>query len=259
MGRSVTDVAAMLAIMAGPHPTDPATVPFATAALASVGTRQDDLAGLRVAVSRNFGFAEVDQGVLAGLEEAVKVLEGLGCELNEAHPPPTEDAVALWTLIAAAEGYASEGPLLEREQEMTTYSARTIRSGQAISAGEYLDAQWRRERLSRAWGEFFEHHDVIVSPGQQVLPFSVALSEEGEDESNWGMDSIANLTGQPVTSVPSGVADGGLPVGVQFMGRRFADAQVLTAAAIFEQHVARPVPPAPFGPVDQRQTGRTGD
>lgn len=252
MGRSVADVAAMLAVMAGPHPADPATVPFDTATLASVGAGRDDLSGLRVAVSADFGFAAVDRDVRAGFDEAVKVLEGLGCTLAEAHPPPNEDAVALWLLIAACEGYASEGPLLDREAEMTPYSARTIRSGEAISAAEYLDAQWRRERMSRSWGAFLEDYDVIVSPGQQVLPFSVGLSDnEGDDPSLWGMDSIANLTGQPVTSVPSGVAAGGLPVGVQFMGRRFADVQVLRTAAIFERHVARPVPAAPFGPLEQ--------
>lgn len=253
MGRSVTDVATMLAVMAGPHPADPATVPFDTAALASVGAGRDDLAGLRVAVSADFGFAAVEREVLVGFDEALKVLEGLGCELTEAHPPAKEDAVALWQLIAACEGYASEGPLLVREAEMTSYSARTIRGGERISAGEYLDAQWHREQLSRAWGAFFEDHDVIVSPGQQVLPFSVMVSDdEADDQSKWGMDSVANLTGQPVASVPSGLAAGGLPVGVQFMGRRFADAQVLTMAAIFERHVGRPVPRAPFGSVDEQ-------
>jgi len=254
MGRSVTDVAVMFATMAGPHPADPAVVPFDTAALGSVGAERDDLTGLRVAVSADFGFATVDPGVLSGFYEALKVLEGLGCELTEAHPPPKEDAVALWRLIAACEGYASEGPLLAREAEMTSYSARSIRAGERVTAGEYLDAQWRREQLSRAWGAFFEDFDVIVSPGQQVLPFPVTLSDdEADDESSWGMDSIANLTGQPVASVPSGLAEGGLPVGVQFMGRRFADARVLTTAAVFERHVGRPVPPAPFGPLD-RQT-----
>jgi Asp-tRNA(Asn)/Glu-tRNA(Gln) amidotransferase A subunit family amidase len=254
MGRSVSDVAGMLAVMAGPHSADPAIVPFDTAALASVGAGSDDLAGLRVAVSADFGFATVERGVLAAFDEALKVLEGLGCELTEAHPPPQEDAVALWQLIAACEGYASEGPLLGREAEMTRYSARTIRAGEGVAAREYLDAQWHREALSRAWGAFFEDYDVIVSPGQQVLPYSVMASDEAEDESTWGMDSIANLTGQPVTSVPSGLAPGGLPVGVQFMGRQFADAQVLTTAAVFERHVGRPVPQAPFGPVDEHSS-----
>jgi aspartyl-tRNA(Asn)/glutamyl-tRNA(Gln) amidotransferase subunit A len=68
------------------------------------------------------------------------------------------------------------------------------------------------------------------------------------------MDTIANLTGQPVTSVPCGLADGGLPdgglpVGVQIMGRRSSDALVLAAAATFERHVTTPpFPPSPFGP-----------
>lgn len=257
MGRSVADVAAMLAVMAGPHPADPATVPVDVAALAAAGAGRDDLAGLRIAVSADFGYAATDGAVRRGLEEAVRILETLGCQLSEAHPEPTDDAVELWTLIAACEGYASEGPLLEHETDMTDFSVATIRSGENVLAGRYLDAQHRRENLARDWGVFFEGFDLIVSPGQQVVPFSVGLAD-GTDETLWGMDAIANLTGQPVTSVPCGLADGGLPVGVQFMGPRFSDAAVLSAAATFARHARRPVPAAPFGPTAEDRSTLVG-
>ncbi len=248
MGRSVADVAAMLGVMAGSHHADPTTVPVDGAALAAAGAGRDDLSGLLVAVSADFGFAELEPDVRSAFNDAVKILERLGCELTEAHPEPVEDAVALWYLIAGCEGYASEGPLLDREAEMTPFSVETIRRGAAYSARDYLDAQFTRAQLSRRWGAFLDDFDLIVSPGQQALPPKY-VPASGLDDMPWGMDTIANLTGQPVTSVPCGLADGGLPVGVQIMGRRSSDALVLAAAATFERHVTTPpFPPSPFGP-----------
>jgi Asp-tRNA(Asn)/Glu-tRNA(Gln) amidotransferase A subunit family amidase len=241
MGRSVADVAAMLAVMAGPHHADPTTVPVEDIAIAGATAGGEALNGLRVAVSVDFGFAVVEPEVRSAFNEAVKILEQLGCELTEAHPQPVEDAVELWYVISQCEGYASAGPLLDREAEMTPFSVQTIRRGAAYSARDYLDAQFSREQLSQRWGAFFDDFDLVVSPGQQGLPPKL-IPTSALDDMPWGMDAIANLTGQPVTSVPCGLTDDGLPVGVQLMGRRFADAVVLNAAASFERHVpTRPI------------------
>lgn len=93
---------------------------------------------------------------------------------------------------------------------------------------------------------FLERFDLIVSPGEQVLLFPVDQSEpsrNGEEAEGdwWGMDSVANLTGQPATSVPTGITDDGLPIGIQFMGRRFDDGHVLQVAATFETLACAPL------------------
>lgn len=238
--RTVPDLALMLEVMAGAHPADPASVPRAVAGRAFEHLVLEDLRGLRIAVSEDFGFARVEEPVRRAFREAVERLADLGCELEVAHPS-TEDPVGLWWTIAAAEGFASEGPLLDREDLIAPDSLRTIRKGEQISARAYLDAQHARSELAEAWGVFLERFDLIVSPGEQVLPFSVGQADpspvdgdDAEDGDWWGMDAVANLTGQPVTSVPCGLTRGGLPVGMQFMGRRFDDAKVLSAAATFE-------------------------
>ena len=82
----------------------------------------------------------------------------------------------------------------------------------------------------------------MLSPGQQLLPFPVGAGRPvrprrrrgSQQDRWWGMDAIANLTGQPVTAVPWDLVEAGLPVGVQLMGRRFGDAQLLAAAGIWE-------------------------
>jgi len=242
MGRNVPDVAAMLEVMAGPDPADPAVLPVSLVPHEVAIGGREDLRGLRVAVSQDFGFALVDPEVKQLFQRAVATFEELGCELHEAHPS-TEDPVPLWMTIADAEGYASEGPLLDRVDLIDPETVRTIRRGEAISSREYLDAQDRRKELSRIWAVFLEGFDFVVSPGQQVLPFPVRQADAGDDEDVdepwWGMDAIANLTGQPVTAVPWDLTHSGLPVGVQLMSRRFGDARLLAAAAIWERHARR--------------------
>lgn len=93
---------------------------------------------------------------------------------------------------------------------------------------------------------FLERFDLIVSPGEQVLLFPVDQSEpsrngEAAEGDWWDMDSVANHTGQPATSVPNGITDDGLPIGIQFMGRRFDDGHVLQVAATFETLACAPL------------------
>lgn len=250
IARTVPDLAMMFKVMAGPHPADPSTVVNPQPYPLAVTSPLKDLKGLRIAVSEDFGFARVDSVVRTAFRNAIDRLAELGCELEDAHPA-TRDPVPLWWTIAAAESFASEASLLERPELIGSDSLRTIRMGEAISAREYLDAQHTRSEFAHAWGSFLERFDFIVSPGEQVLPFSVnqpepSRSGEVVEGDWWGMDSVANLTGQPATSVPSGITDDGLPVGIQFMGRRFDDERVLRVAATFEALARGPLAHPPI-------------
>jgi Asp-tRNA(Asn)/Glu-tRNA(Gln) amidotransferase A subunit family amidase len=245
MARSSSDLAMMLGVMAGPHPADPSTVLEPSLHGLAPLSPFKDLKGFRIAVSEDFGFARVDPVVRAAFRKAVERLAHLGCTVENAHPV-TDDPVPLWWTIAAAESYASEASLLDRAELIAPDSLRMMRMGEAISAREYLDAQHRRSEFARKWGSFLEHFDLIVSPGEQVLPFPVDQAEpsrtgEVVEGDWWGMDSVANLTGQPATSITSGITDDGLPVGVQFMGRRFDDERVLRVAATFEALAREPL------------------
>lgn len=248
MARRVGDLRAMLGVIAGPHYSDLTSVP-ARLSFAAPQDPEMDLSGLRVAFSTDLGYAEVDSEIRGSFFDTVRVLEGLGCQMAEAHPPVTDDPVDLWSAIVACESYASEGPLLDRESELTAFSVDSIRAGLAYSARDYLDLQWRRAELSRQWAAFLEDFDVIVYPSHQMQPFRHSESDRmHQDISHWGIDLIANLTGQPATSVPSGLTPSGLPTGIQLMTRRFTDANLLCVAETLEQHLDMPTPEPPFGP-----------
>jgi Asp-tRNA(Asn)/Glu-tRNA(Gln) amidotransferase A subunit family amidase len=222
LARSVRDAALLLEVTARPHPADDLTYPAPNGAYVAAATEERDLSGLRVAWSADLGIAPVEQDVRARFREAVGTFARLGCELVEAHPE-TGTPVPLWNTIATIEGYASEGPVLERSPELIEAETAEI-----VRAGAGKTAQLTAFPLG------------IVSPveidGIPIDPFF----------DDWCVPSYpANLTGQPAISVPCGFGDDGLPVGLQIMARRFDEPTLLAAAAAFERLApwANEIPP----------------
>jgi Asp-tRNA(Asn)/Glu-tRNA(Gln) amidotransferase A subunit family amidase len=230
LARSVRDLALTLQVMAGASPVDDLTWPVALS----------ERAPLRVAYSEDLGFAPVEPSVRGAFKSAVSTLPW---HMQKAHPPPIPPT-ALWNAIALPEGYASEGPLLaEHEHQMTDGTADIIRAGD-VPATEYLDAQHERSLYTRAWAEFFDDFDLLLTPTMQLTAFGVGLlspeSIDGRPIDQFFDDWCtfccpANLTGQPAASVPIGTDEDGLPIGLQIIGRRWEDLTVLAAAAQVER------------------------
>ncbi len=242
LARDVRDLALALSVMAGPSPLDPLSYPAPVAGYLEA-VREPDWTGLRVAVSADLGFAELDPDVRAAFAAAVDRIADAGAELVEAHPVP-QDPSPLWDPVALAEGYASEGPLVEAHPDLVGADAAEIAlAGRALTARDYLDAQEARARFTSTWLAFFADVDVLLSPTMPVTAFSLGrlapATLDGrpvpESFDAWCALALpANLAGLPAASVPIGPGRDGLPVGLQVMGPRWADALVLRAAAAVE-------------------------
>jgi len=242
--RSVRDAAALLEVMAGPHPADPLSFPSPRTQYVAAALADGDLSGLRVAWSYDLGITPLEPDVRRAFRSAVETFAGTGCELVEAHPA-TPNGIGIWNTIATVEGYASEGPLLERyESLMAPDTAEIVRAGEGVSGRGYVDAQLRRNDYTEVWLEFFEEFDLLLTPMMQMTAFPVSIPSPTEIDGHpvdpffddWcHLCYPANLTGQPAISVPMGFGDDGLPVAIQLTGRRFEDDTVLRAAAVWER------------------------
>jgi aspartyl-tRNA(Asn)/glutamyl-tRNA(Gln) amidotransferase subunit A len=149
------------------------------------------------------------------------------------------------TLIAAQFYAAWSDELPAAEARLDPRLVKLVRRGGSITARDYIRA---RRRVAEYWEEvraFLERFDLLLTPTTAVAPFSAderpprEIDGEGVSVLGWMPFTYPfNLTGQPAASVPAGWTADGVPVGLQIVGRRHADATVLAAAAAFE--TARP-------------------
>jgi Asp-tRNA(Asn)/Glu-tRNA(Gln) amidotransferase A subunit family amidase len=170
-------------------------------------------------------------------------LRAAGLELTEAYPT-TVDPVPLWDSIAMPEGFASEGPVLQRFPDLVGKDATEIvQAGEHVTAQQYLDAQDARGSFTAAWAEFFTSYDVVLTPSMPVTAFAAdrlgppTLQGRPVPPSfdAWCALALpANLAGLAAVSIPISRGRDGLPVGLQIIGPRWSDATVLRVAAALD-------------------------
>jgi len=240
MTRTVADAALMMNVCAGPDERDPASLPAER--VDYVRSLRGSLKGLRLAWSDDLGFAEVvDPEVAAVCARAARAFRDLGCRVEEVTPrwPSPFEA---WSDIFCGGIATRLAPYLDRRTEIDAGLAKiidgTLRNPPTKYVQAWLDrlAWWQHPRA------FFEKYDLLLTPTIACPPFKVGLDNPSEIAGRpvvpyaWLPFTYPfNLTGQPAASVPCGFTGDGLPVGLQIVGRRFADVAVLQAAAAFER------------------------
>jgi aspartyl-tRNA(Asn)/glutamyl-tRNA(Gln) amidotransferase subunit A len=207
-------------------------------ALAGLG---DGVEGLRVAWSHDLGFAAVEPEVVAVCEAAAHSFTALGIRLEQAHPPladPWPIVDAIWCANQAAP--FAGGRLGQVRDLLDPGRLPVIERGLAMAATDLVAAHAAKARYGEAWAAFMGDHDLLLTPTLPLTAFAAGLDQPGSvagratEYLSWtALTYPFNVSGQPAATVPCGSVDG-LPVGLQIIGRRGADALVLRAAAAFE-------------------------
>ena len=269
--KDVRDAAFLLNAIAGHDSMDSTSadrpVPDYLKALA-----KKDLKKVRVGVPREF-FAEgldpdVEQAVTAAIEE----LKQLGADIKEIQLPRTDAAVAVYYVLATAEASSNlarfDGvkfglraketkDLLDlymktRQEGFGPEVKRRIMLGTYVLSAGYYDAYYGKAQAVRTlvcqdFDAAFKEVDVIVTPATPTPAFK--LGEKSEDPLQMYLSDIftisVNLAGLPAIALPCGLSKGGLPIGMQLIGRAFEEETILRAAHAYEQatqwHFKRPV------------------
>ena len=243
MARTVRDTAMLLQVLAGPHDRDAnmlrQTPPDFLDGLNS------GVKGLRIAWSPDLGYGTVDPEVAKITAEAARVFEELGASVDEPGVA-MEQPFGRMGAIAAANAYASYGHHLEESPDhLTDYARGRLEKGRQVTGVEYALALRELELLKFQMATLLETYDLLMTPTMAVTAFEVgqhpAEIAGRPVERDWGFNPfnvVFNLTGQPAASVPCGFSAGGLPIGLQIVGRMWDEVTVLRASAAFEQ--ARP-------------------
>ena len=243
MTRTVADAALMLSVMAGPDPWDYTSLEGAPEDY--VGKLDAGVRGLRVAFSPDLGGLRVDPEVATLVKAAARVFEQLGCTVEDVKPDfadSTEMIRCLWSCHYTG-NYARY--LGEFRHRMDPGLVACIEDGMRYSATDYVTMRGRKIAYWDSVRPLFETYDLLLTPTVSVPALPVGrLNPEHWPQHAWdwigwaGFSYPFNFTGQPASTVPAGFTPGGLPVGLQIVGRRFADLTVLQASAAFES--ARP-------------------
>ena len=243
MTRTVKDAALMMNVCSGPDERDPYSLPAEK--VDYVKALAGGIKGLRVAYSPTLGIAAaVDPEILASVASAVRAFREAGCRVETVEPswPSVWDA---WRAIFLGGIATRLAPQLHRRDEIDAGLLPIIEEALAWGPTRYVQA-WM-DRL--AWWEhprrFFEKYDLLVTPTATTPAFEHGIlypatiaGVKVDRQASSAYTYPFNVTGQPAISVPCGFTRGGLPIGLQIVGRRYDDVTVLRAAAAFE--AARP-------------------
>ncbi|MFJ7150884.1 amidase [Streptomyces sp. NPDC100445] len=240
--RTVDDMALVLTALAGYDPRDPASV-----AVPGVGYRprpDPDLTGVRVGVPRNYYFAHVDAEVAAAVRRAIAQLEALGARLIDIDIPMTRYIQATQWGLMVPEATAYHESTLRTVPELYQADVRILlEAGELMGAGDYLRAQRARTLIRDEWARILEEVDVIAAPavpmtavpsGQETVTWPDGTVESVSD-AYVRLSSPANVTGVPALSVPVGRDTAGMPIGMQLLGRPFAERTLLLVGHAYER------------------------
>lgn len=254
MTRDAADSALLMDVITGPDWRDWSQLgPLGGTFRDAISAGGGSIDGLRVAYSPTMGgAATVDPEVAAAVRRAVDLLAGLGAVVEEIDPGIEDPVEAFHTLWFSGAARVVQ-PLGQEQWELLDPGLREVcAQGAAYSALDYLAAVDVRMALGHAMGRFHSAYDLLVTPTLPITAFEAGVEvPEGSGHTRWtGWTPFTypfNMTQQPAASVPCGVSGAGLPIGVQLVGARHADAVVLRVAhALYGAGVAETVP-APVG------------
>jgi aspartyl-tRNA(Asn)/glutamyl-tRNA(Gln) amidotransferase subunit A len=241
---SVRDAALMLTVLAQPDARDWTSLP-PDGRDYCVGL-EDGIRGLRIAWSPALGYAKnVHPEIAAACTRAVEALATLGARVEAVDPgfdDPLEITCGLWFVGA----WTLWNTLTPQQQAQTDLDFRAeAELGAQISALEVQRLNLRRGTLGSQMRQFMQQWDLLVTPSVAVPAFDARPAGHSPLDPaamlGWTPFSYPfNLTQQPACTIPCGLTQDGLPIGLQIVGPMFGEALVLRAARAYES--VRPIP-----------------
>jgi amidase/aspartyl-tRNA(Asn)/glutamyl-tRNA(Gln) amidotransferase subunit A len=252
--RTVEDAALVVDAIAGYDPRDPFALDEPANLSGAVGR---SINGWRIAYSPDFDVFPVDRRVAEVVGDAVRAFEREGAHVEEVKLGIERDQRELSDLwcrliipinVEFFENMKAQGLDLlgEHRDDFPPEYLRWIDEGYRLTVPQLARDQQMRSEIYDAIQGVFENYDLLVTPTLACL--AVENSDDGNTKGpteingvevdpliGWCLTYFINFSGHPAASIPAGMAEGRLPVGMQIIGKRYADADVLAASAAFER------------------------
>jgi amidase len=244
MTRSVSDLALALSVLAGPDDRDPSSLPDANCDYLSVASEQAPLHEKRIAYVGNLnGLFPLDPEVEQLTTAAALRFENLGCIVEKS----SFDVSGIREIITGTRGFgmiARYADLFDKNKDnMTPQLVNQVTNALELDVRIVVNAERDRTAYWHRVREFLEQYDYIVAPCagappfrlDEPLPTQVGGSAVERYYDVYLATYAFSVTGLPITAVPCGLTQNGLPVGMQIIGHRHRDDSVIRAAAAYER------------------------
>ena len=265
-GRCVEDAALCLRTIAGKDKKDSTSMEVPVPDyLHEIKKYDGHLKGLRIGLPKEYFISGMDSDVEDTIKQSLKSLEKLGAEIVEISLPHTENAIAVYYIVACAEASSNlarydgvrygfrykEAQTLSEMYEKTRalgfgpeVKRRIILGTYVLSAG-YYDAYYRKAQQVRTLiindfkAAFVNNCDVIATPVSPTTAFKIGEKTASPLQMYLGdvFTVPCSLAGLPGISLPCGLDRKNLPIGIQFIGKPFSEDMLLKTAYSFEQEI----------------------
>jgi aspartyl-tRNA(Asn)/glutamyl-tRNA(Gln) amidotransferase subunit A len=260
IAKTVEDAAILLRSMSGHDVKDSTSLPDAVPDFPSFVGKA--VKGLRIGVPKEYRVDGMPAGIEALWQQGIAWLKDAGCEIVDVSLPHTKYALPTYYIVAPAEassnlarydgmryGIRGEGKTLDEIYENTRgqgfgeeVKRRILIGTYVLSAGYYdayyLKAQKVRRRIADDFKTAFETCDALLTPATPSAAFALGAKETMDPVQMYLNDVFtvtANLAGVPAMSLPAGLDETGLPLGLQLIGRHLDEGTLFSLAGAIEK------------------------
>ena len=239
LNSCVRDAALTLAAIVGEDERDESSVARATTSY--LPPENIDLKGIRIGVPDNFFTERVDPAVMARLRAMVQLAAGFGAQAEVVRVPDMEAINVIGRVILLSEASALMEPHAKDRTSFGTDVRALLDQGMLLPATDYVNAQRLRSVYRRHFLALFQSIDVLFTPttpltAPKIGQATVLLDGQEEDTRLASTRFVRgiNVVGFPALSIPCGFDKGGLPIGLQIVGKPFDEVTILRVGAVLE-------------------------
>ena len=239
MTRSAADASVMLQVISGHDPNDPTSL--AAPVPNMLHGLDEGVQGLRIGVDERYIGDGVDSELATAVMEGARLLEGLGARLMPVRMPDTEPFSRAWGVLCSAEAAAAHSETFpSRADEYGPWFRGWLEKGSSYSAVDYAIANYARLACNGSLHEILDGVDVLVCPSTTTPPGRVTqealYGPMEEDDWTWGRFTIPyDFSGAPTISLPCGLNGEGLPLSIQFVGKRLTEPLLVQIGHAYEE------------------------
>lgn len=201
----------------------------------------EEVKPLKIAWSPDLDFILPDKKIVDAIKKTLEQLQNLGHHVEEIKIGLTQDIITHYCNLLATNIYIPIVSLFnddrEKYEELTEYTRYWLEYGRKVSGIEYSIAMTYKDWLYNTVNDIFNNFDLLVTPTTPMLPFPVNMPPPEIRQNNvmslllpWSYTLLFNMTGHPACSIPCAFTENNLPIGMQMIGKYFAEETLLSVA-----------------------------